>query len=416
MKKFVSTIVCVLLLSSIFVSACSNEMASPSSNQVTLRFATWDTGESLKYEQEIAKLFEQKNPHVKVQVESYAEGYDDKIAASFGTKNPPDVMYMWNYPTYYQSLLPMDDLLAKDTAAKSITEDFYENIFNYHKFEGSSYGLPVGFVTRVIYYNKKLFDEAGLPYPTEGWTWDDFRSAAKQLSNPAKKQYGFVLKQKDNSYAFQEFVWSNGGNFISPDGKKLEGFMNSQETKEAISIFSELIKDGSAIVVERDRYTESFKSGKIAMIENGIWPLEGFKEAGLDFGTVELPAFPGKPVKGVIHSAGVSIAKDTKQLELAWEFVKFFVSTEGAKIRKGDMPALKSVAKETKVAEDPLRKPFYSMLEKGDEVPAFLLHAKWNEIDKNLDYAISSVLLGKDQAGDALDKAVKVSNQFVETK
>lgn len=410
LKKRISLLLILAISFAMLLSACGNSEKSSSqgkSGEKVLRFATWDTGESLKYQQDIAKKFEKANPGVKVQVEAYADGFEDKLAASFGAKNPPDVMYMWNYPDYYKSLEPLDDYVNKDSSFKTTFDDFYTNILNYHKFKNTTYGFPIGFTTRVIYYNKKLFQEAGVPLPTSGWTWEQFSDAAKKLSNPEKKQYGFVLSSKKNSYAFQEYVWSNGSSFISPDGKKVDGYMNSSKTQEILNGFQHMIDENSAIV--SDKVTESFKSGKIAMIENGIWPLEDFKKAGMDFGTAEIPSFHGQPSKGVIHSAGIAMAKDSKEKDLAWKFIKYFVSAEAAEMRKTDMPVLKSVVSEQSHKNDQLLSTFYTMLERSSDTPGFLLTNKWTEVDKKLDYAISSVLLGQNSADKALNEAVKLT-------
>ncbi len=410
LKKRISLLLILAISFAMLLSACGNSEKSSSqgkSGEKVLRFATWDTGESLKYQQDIAKKFEKANPGVKVQVEAYADGFEDKLAASFGAKNPPDVMYMWNYPDYYKSLEPLDDYVNKDSSFKTTFDDFYTNILNYHKFKNTTYGFPIGFTTRVIYYNKKLFQETGVPLPTSGWTWEQFSDAAKKLSNPEKKQYGFVLSSKKNSYAFQEYVWSNGSSFISPDGKKVDGYMNSSKTQEILNDFQHMIDENSAIV--SDKVTESFKSGKIAMIENGIWPLEDFKKAGMDFGTAEIPSFHGQPSKGVIHSAGIAMAKDSKEKDLAWKFIKYFVSAEAAEMRKTDMPVLKSVVSEQSHKNDQLLSTFYTMLERSSDTPGFLLTNKWTEVDKKLDYAISSVLLGQNSADKALNEAVKLT-------
>ncbi|MGV2787801.1 extracellular solute-binding protein, partial [Clostridium perfringens] len=114
MKKKMSWIalVSVMTLMASLLAACGGSGGIGASKEpdgnasgaaTTLRFATWDTGDALKIEQEIAKKFEESHPGTKVQVESYADGFDQKRAAGFGAANPPDVMYMWDFPTYHQS-------------------------------------------------------------------------------------------------------------------------------------------------------------------------------------------------------------------------------------------------------------------------------------------------------------------------
>lgn len=387
--------------------------ASDKKEAVTLRFATWDTDQMLKIQQDIAKQFEQKNPGVKVQVEAYADGFDQKLVAAFGAKNPPDVMYMWDFPTYHASLEPLDEFVKKDSSVA--IDDFYQGLLNYNRFDGKLYGLPAGFSTRVVFYNKKLFNEANVPLPTDTWTWDDFKSAAKQLTNREKKQFGFAVRSEPDTYDLQQFVWSNGSSFISPDGKTINGYMNSKETAEALQIFSDLTKDKSALLVggkNQQSGNDLFKAGKLAMYDNGVWSLESYKKANVDFGTVVMPQFPGKQSKGVIGTSSVSIAKDSKNKELAWEFLKFFTASDAIKMRTSDLPVRISVVQEKKLDQDPLYAPFYKTLEQSTDTPAFLLNPHWNEINRNLSAAVNAIMMGQN-AEELLNKAVKDSEKFL---
>ncbi|PEY34371.1 sugar ABC transporter substrate-binding protein [Bacillus cereus] len=415
-----------MLVLIVFLAGCSsNETASKKSSKddekkqtsndgTVLRFATWDAGKNLKIQQQIAKKFEEKNPGVKVQVEAYGDGFDQKLAASFGAKNPPDVMYMWNFPAYYKSLEPLDELAKKDPDMK--LDDFYQGLFNYSSIEGKLYGMPAGFTTRVIYYNKKLFDKANIPYPKDGWTWDEFVDTAKKLTDASNKQYGFALRPEPDTYDLQGFIWSNGSSFVSEDGKQIKGHMNSPETIEVMKSFQSMLKDKTAVLVggkNQQSGDDIFKAGKLAMWESGIWPLEGFKDAKIDFGTVEPPTFKGKPVKGIVGTSAVSIAKDAKHKELAWEFVKFYSSPEAIKMRTSDLPVRISVVKELKKEEDVNIKPFYTMLERSTNTPAFLLNPKWDEVNRNLSAAINAIMLGQDPEK-LLNKAVQDSEKYMD--
>jgi multiple sugar transport system substrate-binding protein len=424
MKKKMSWIalVSVMTLMASLLAACGGSGGTGASKEpdgnssgaaTTLRFATWDTGDALKIEQEIAKKFEESHPGTKVQVEAYADGFDQKLAAGFGAANPPDVMYMWDFPTYHQSLEPLDSYASKDEDLN--IDDFYQGLFNYGKIENQLYGIPAGFTTRVVYYNKKMFDDAGIAYPSDGWTWSEFQEIAQRLTDKSKKQYGFGVRAENDTYDLQGFVWSNGGSFISEDGTTIEGYMNSKETAEAIQMLGDMLKNGSAVLTGgkgQQSGEDIFKAGKIAMWESGIWPLESFREAGIDVGTVEMPAFEGKPVKGVLAESALSIAKDSKNKDLAWEFIKFYVSDEAIKMRVADLPVRVSVVNELKKDQDPLYKPYYTMLERSDNTPAFLLNPKWNEVNRQLSAAVESVMFGSD-AQEVLNQAVKDSERYL---
>ncbi|WIY60493.1 sugar ABC transporter substrate-binding protein [Bacillus arachidis] len=426
MKKMVHVCLSFMLVLIVFLAGCSSnettskksskddEKKQTSSDGTVLRFATWDAGKNLKIQQQIAKKFEEKNPGVKVQVEAYGDGFDQKLAASFGAKNPPDVMYMWNFPAYYKSLEPLDELAKKDPDMK--LDDFYQGLFNYSSIDGKLYGMPAGFTTRVIYYNKKLFDKANIPYPKDGWTWDEFVDTAKKLTDASNKQYGFALRPEPDTYDLQGFIWSNGSSFVSEDGKQIKGHMNSTETIEVMKSFQSMLKDKTAVLVggkNQQSGDDIFKAGKLAMWESGIWPLEGFKEAKIDFGTVEPPTFKGKPVKGLVATSAVSIAKDAKHKELAWEFVKFYSSPEAIKMRTSDLPVRISVVKELKKEEETNIKPFYTMLERSTNTPAFLLNPKWDEVNRNLSAAINAIMLGQDPEK-LLNKAVQDSEKYMD--
>ena len=425
-RKMVHVCLSFMLVLIVFLAGCSsNETTSKKSSKddekkqtsndgTVLRFATWDAGKNLKIQQQIAKKFEEKNPGVKVQVEAYGDGFDQKLAASFGAKNPPDVMYMWNFPAYYKSLEPLDELAKKDPDMK--LDDFYQGLFNYSSIDGKLYGMPAGFTTRVIYYNKKLFDKANIPYPKDGWTWDEFVDTAKKLTDASNKQYGFALRPEPDTYDLQGFIWSNGSSFVSEDGKQIKGHMNSPETIEVMKSFQSMLKDKTAVLVggkNQQSGDDIFKAGKLAMWESGIWPLEGFKDAKIDFGTVEPPAFKGKPVKGLVGTSAVSIAKDAKHKELAWEFVKFYSSPEAIKMRTSDLPVRISVVKELKKEEDANVKPFYTMLERSTNTPAFLLNPKWDEANRNLSAAINAIMLGQDPE-QLLNKSVQDSEKYMD--
>ncbi len=420
MKKFWITFLVIML---VFVTAaCSNiksnrsepnQVRKEQKNKIVLRFATWDSGEALKFQKSIAKKFEEKNPDIKVQVEDYGDEFDQKLSASFGAKNPPDVMYMWNFPAYFHYLEPLDNYINRDPFIDM--NDYYQGLLNHSTMYRKLYGIPAGFTTRVVYYNKDLFDEANLPYPEDGWTWDDFKRIAKKLTDPTKEQYGFGVRQEPDTYDLQGMVWSNGSSFISDDGMDISGYMNSPETIESISMLADMIQDTSAVLVggkNQQSGEENFIAGKIAMWESGFWSLVEFKEANINIGTVEMPAFNGKPVKGVISSSAVSIARDSKHKDLAWEFVKFYNSPEVVNMRKADLPVRISLVKEMKTEQDPLIKPFYKMLERSNGTPAFLLTKNWEAINRNLSAAINATLLEQD-ADTLLNNAVKDSEKYL---
>ena len=412
MKKiFIINLLLLLLLISCGGGSKKNEAAD---GTVTLRFATWDSGEALNIQKEIAKKFEEKNPNIKVQVEAYGDGFDQKLVAAFGAKDAPDVMYMWDFPTYGSSLEDLNAYIEKDSSVDM--KDFYEGLMNYVQLDGKTYGIPAGFTTHVIYFNKKLFDDANVPYPTEEWTWEEFVEKAQKLSRPEEKVYGFGVLAKPDPYDFEQFLWSFGSSYISPDGKTLKGYMDSPESAAAAQLFADLVKNKAGVLVgSKDQQSgdDIFKAQKIAMWESGIWPMNGFKSADIDFGVALLPRKGNNPPKSVMSVSAVSMWKGSKHKDAAWEFIKFYNSEDAAKLRVADLPVRKSLVEKFEILNDPMMAPFYKMLETSDNTPAFLLNKNWKEVQRNLAMALENILIGNTDAKTGLTDVVNKSEHLL---
>ncbi len=382
-----------------------------------LRFATWDSDESLAIEEAIARKFEEANPGVKVQVEAYGDGYDEKLTAAMGAGSPPDVMYMWNFPSYKDSLMPLDDMIARDAEAMNLA-DIPAGLMNISKIDGKTYGMPAGFTTQVVFYNKDMFAAAGAPEPVAGWTWDDLRADAAKFRNKDAKTYGFAVDAKPDPYDFEQFFWSNGTKYISDDGKAVEGYMNSPEAAEVLTMFADMIKSEEAVALNIGDDTSGstlFKGGKIAMFQSAMWSKSGIDESGINYGVAVLPQFGAKPTHSAIGASAVSIAKDAKEPDLAWEFVKFFSSPEAVAMRKNDLPIRTSVAEAQGMTTDPIFKPFFDMLALSNrETNAFLKNPEWARIQDNLAKAIEATMIDQGNAKAHLDEAVAASARFLQ--
>lgn len=380
-----------------------------------LRFATW-TVDNLPILQEVAKKFEEKHPGVKIQVEGNGDGFDQKLIAAFGAGNPPDVMYMWNFPQYYTSLLPLDDLIARD-AAELKPDDFPQGLMNTTRIDGKTYGMPAGFTTQVVFYNKDMFKAAGVEEPKDGWTWDDLRSIAAKFRNKENKVYGIAVDAKPDPYDFEQFLWSNGTKYISDDGKQVDGYMNSDAAVQVLDMFGDMLKKEEAVALNLGGDTSGsalFNGGKIAMLQSAMWSKASLDDAGINYGVAPLPRFGDKPAKSAIGISAISIAKDTKKADLAWEFVKFYSSPEAVAMRVNDLPVRTSVAEEKGMTKDPIYKPFFDILAaSGSETPAFLRNQNWTKVQDNLARAIEATMIDQGNAKQHLDDAVARSKRLL---
>lgn len=376
--------------------------------KVSIRFATWDADETLNMQQKIVDKFKSDNPNINVTLEGYGNDYDTKIAAGIGAKDAPDVMYMWNYPQYGGALEPLDSYIEKE--GKDYKDNFYEALWNYNSSNGKVLGLPVGYTTHVVYYNKDIFDKAGVAYPKDGWTWQDLQDAAKKLTNKSQKVYGFAFSGKPDPYDFEMHLWNNGTQYVGKDSK-LEGNLNSTKAVETLSMFQNMEKQGIAIASEGSGEDE-MKSGKAAMFINGSWSMDVLKTAGIKFAVATLPVFEsGKKPISIISSSGVAISNTSKNKDAAWKFAKYWTSEEANKTRIGyEIPVLKSVAKSQNLLTDSTYSVFYTMLNQSQGyTPSSFIYSKWSELSEKLSLVFEQVFNStsyKDPKT-ALDEAVK---------
>ncbi|ALC92304.1 ABC transporter substrate-binding protein [Bacillus sp. FJAT-18017] len=373
------------LVLSLFLSACSSSGANSKQDEdgkVTVRFATWDVGDDVKLQQKLIDQFNAENKDIKVVLEAYGGDYDTKITAGIGAKDAPDVMYMWNYPQYKEALEPLDSFI-KDRGDE-YKNNFYETLWNYNSVGDDIYGLPVGYTTHVVYYNKDLFDQAGIEYPQAGWTWDDFQAAAEKLTDKGKKTTGFAFPGKPDPYDFEMYLWGNGTSYADEKGN-LKGNLNSAKSVETFEMFQDMLKKDIAITSEGWGDTE-MKSGKVGMIVNGAWYLSAFEEAGINFGVVEIPSFGDKPSASIVSSSGIAMSKDSEHKEEAFRFMEFWTGEQANKERLSfELPVLKSVVESEKLQEDPIKKVFYNMLEQSDEyTPTSFITEDWSQLSEDL--------------------------------
>ncbi|MDE7038030.1 MAG: sugar ABC transporter substrate-binding protein, partial [Lachnospiraceae bacterium] len=288
-------------------------------------------------------------------------------------------------------------------------DNFYDTLWNYNSYDGSTYGIPIGFTTHALFYNKDIFKEAGIAEPTNDWTWDDVKKAAKTITEKCDGKKGFSFQMKPDPYDYDMYLWSNGTAYVNEDGE-LEGNLNSDEAKEVFAMFQEMEKDEYAVATEKSG-TDEFRSGNTAMYVYGSWSINTLKEDGVNFGVVNIPSFDKQPSVSILSSSGISMSKDSKNKEAAWEFIKFWTSEEMNKERIGmELPVLYSVVESEGIMEQPEYAPFYTMLEQSSEyTPASFIYESWSELSENLSLSFERVFnpSAMEDPAEVLDEAAQ---------
>lgn len=381
MKRKLAMICALALSATAVLGGCGGKEDSSAGGKTKVRFASWDVAEDVDRQQALVDKFNEQHEDIEVVLEAYGSDFDTKISAGMGSGDTPDVMYMWNYPAYYEGLEPLDAYIEKE--GEAYKENFYDALWNYNSIGDSVYGIPVGFTTHALFYNKDLFAQAGVAEPDGSWTWDDLQAAAKTISEKTGAK-GFAFQMKPDPYDFEMYLWSNGTAYCDAEGN-LNGKLNSQESKNVFQMFQDMEKEGYAIATEKSG-TDEFRSGAAAMYIYGSWSINSFNEDGLNYGVTKLPSFGSNPSISILSSSGVSISKDSKNKEAAWEFVKFWTGEECNKERIGlELPVLNSVVKSEKVMEQAEYAPFYEMLEQSSGyTPASFIIDSWSELSEDL--------------------------------
>lgn len=385
-------VVCIMALSTTAILAgCGGSGSGGSdSGKTQIRFATWDVAEDVDKQQELVDKFNEEHDDIEVTLEAYGSDFDTKISAGMGSGDTPDVMYMWNYPAYYDGLEPLDDYIAEE--GDEYKSNFYNTLWDYNMMDGSTYGIPVGFTTHCLFYNKDLFDQAGLEYPTADWTWDDLQAAAKTISEKTDAK-GFSFQMKPDPYDFEMYLWSNGTSYCDENGE-MDGYINSEESQEVFQMFQDMEKDEYATSTEGDG-TDEFRAGSTAMYVYGSWAINTLNEDGVNYGVTTIPAFAdaGQDSVSILSSSGLSMSKDSEHKDAAWEFIKYWTNEECNKARIGtELPVLNTVVESEGIMEQEEYAPFYTMLEQSQgHTPASFLIDSWSEVAENLQLSFEQI-------------------------
>lgn len=396
--------------STLTLAACSSGNANSDSatgDKTVIRFSSWDNEDSLTFQQDLVDEFNASQDDIEVKLEAYGNDYDTKITAGMGAGDAPDVMYMWNYPLYSEGLEPLDSYIEKEGAAYK--DNFYETTWNYNSIDGKIYGIPVGFTTHVLFYNKDIFDAAGLSYPTAEWTWADLEQASKTISKPDDNVYGYVLPMQPDPYDFEMYLWSNGTSYTDDKGK-LDGYVNSPESVEVFTTFQNMLKNKTAVASE-DSGTDEMAAGTAAMFISGAWTIDVLKDAGINYGTVPIPNFGTKQSVSVLSSSGLAMSKDSEHKEAAWEFIKFWTNENANKVRIDyELPVLKNVVAEEGLETDEVKSVFYEMLERSKTfVPTSFKVDDWTTLSEDLNLIFEEIFNPTTQMDpkEALDDVTK---------
>jgi len=260
-----------------------------------------------------------------------AFAYEDKIGTAAATKSLPDVILVdgpnvANY-AYSGILSPLDKYYTPEDM-----KDFLPSILQQGTYDNKFYAVGIGEGIINMYYNKKIFADAGIEVPQkveDAWTWDEYYKICKKLTKDGVYGTNWIVEKSGEwiIVGLQPFFISNGVEMLSPDGSKADGYINSPAAIETGEYLQKFAKEG---LVNIDPTPTEFQEGKAATKLAGTWFIPALEATkGLDWGVTFYPQ--NKQNKGSTTGGWcIGMTKTAKNPDAAAEFIKFLTSKENS--------------------------------------------------------------------------------------
>jgi multiple sugar transport system substrate-binding protein len=381
----------------------------------TLSLSAWGSQQETAVLRRLIQRFEQRHSQIRVRLIHIPDNYFQKLHLLVAGDLAPDVMMMnsLSYPVYaphgvFRDLRPF---LAQDHELKR--SDFYSQALQAFQKEPDQ---PLGVLPRdlsnlVVYYNKDQFQQAGIPIPKPGWTWQDLISTAQALSRTNRGEaiphFGLSFYAKPPLY-WLPFVWSAGGRLWNPDTGQfvldkpaaLRGLQFYADLRHRYHIAPTRAQSGDAVM------SQLFLQQKLAMLISGRWSVPVLREqAKFRWDVVPLPVGPSGQSRVGVDASGYAISAKSRHVQSAWTLLKFLESTDSLReiTRTGlIIPARPDLARELLSMPPDHADAFLQALDHGvpTQVPS-----RWNEFSEVLQVALEPVWDGQKSPAAALREA-----------
>ena len=229
--------------------------------------------------QEIADAFHASHPNITINIQLTPNAdYWTKLQTAAASGTAPDVF--WMSTTRIGLYAGQKQLLSLSDKPGFDNSPFPKSLNDVYTLDGKQYGMPKDFDTVGLWYNKKLFDAAGVKYPTAGWTWQDVISAAQKLNDPGKGVWGIASPDWTQENLYNTMLQA-GGQAITPDHKK-SGFDDPKSIaglQYALDFVTRYHVSPTAQQMTDTQPDQLFASGKVAMFADGDYDMPEYKAA-----------------------------------------------------------------------------------------------------------------------------------------
>jgi multiple sugar transport system substrate-binding protein len=364
----------ILLAFVLIISACSssetNSDGNSSGDKIQLTMSTWGNPAEIKVIQRALDAFMEKEPNIEVKLIPIPnDGYRDKILTQLSGGKGSDVFYVGaeDISTIRDTgkVAELSDFLnSSESYVKP--EAFSEGLWGAARTEDGIYGVTVDCNPYLMYYNKKVLEEAGIKSPQEyydegNWNWDTFAEVTGKIRDMGKR--GFIA-ENGSSHLFN-WIWTNGGKMYDDQGNII--LEENQKAIEAFEFIEEMVAGGNftygGSLPKGQGADAMFMSNQVGFVAAGRWLTPMFSQnESLEFDYIPWPTNTGEKMEPTVVATAYMVAnKNSKHLEEAMKFVSFYTSAEGQETRLADngnaIPSIDeadNVVKNAKIPEHPM--------------------------------------------------------------
>lgn len=335
MLRVLTCLALVALIARAVVVASRHPVSASAGQPVTIEMSVWGMPwESDLYTQVYIPEFERRNPGIKVRFLNF-DDYANRLLLSFAGGIAPDVMRQSSDPMMKWMRkgvdLPLDAYMdGPDGIDRS---DFLPVTWHGLHYKGHTFGVPQDVSIVAMFYNKTLFDRAGMRYPDSSWTWADLKRAVDRLTEDRDRDGHPEVVGLDMAWGgwlFGPFLYQAGGHIWNEDQTRT--VIDSPEAVQALRYYRSLMGTYTLTRSNSERGglgpDKFFEQGKVALLIDGSWRTPSLKKDAPDlrFGVAPLPR--GKRPMTTSGSCFWAVSSQSKHPDAAWKLAKFLSSTE----------------------------------------------------------------------------------------
>lgn len=330
--------------------------AAMADGPTTITWAMWGSPTEIETHQAVADAFNASQSDIVVEIYSEPWGdYFTKINTMWASGDPeivPDVLFLSPIQGYAAQgvLEPLDSYIE---ASGYDINDYWPALLEFGMHDGQIYGLPRDIGLEVLYYNKTIFDEVGLDYPDDSWTWDDLSEAAEALAivEDSGRVERYALGMEDGKY--QLWVGQNGGSILDNMRNPSRCTLTEPAAIEGIQMFADMMQSSLAMrpadLNQTGGDAGAFAEGLTAMIIQNSSRVGTFNATdGIDYDVAVVPIPNGGQRSAAAGGAAWTISALSDNKDAAWTFLSWLQGTAGGQklyTESGEiLPALQSTA------------------------------------------------------------------------